>query len=70
MNRIGMGIEADVDPEALVKPGNVGALDVGSSIGCGIGRGGSGAWSRTGGVEGHGAERVYRIPCLCRGRKT
>ena len=48
-----------VAAEALVKPGNVGALDVGSSIGCGIGlllgRGGSGTWSRAGGVEGSGA---------------
>ena len=54
-----MGIEEEVDPVARVKPGNVGALDVGSSIGCGVGRllgrGGSGAWFRTGGVEGAGA---------------
>ena len=37
MNRIGIGIEAVVAPEALVKPGKVGVLDVGSSIGCGTG---------------------------------
>ena len=62
VNRIGMGIEEEADPVARVKPGSVGALDVGSSIGCGVGRllgrGGSGTWFRTGGVEGAGASAM------------
>ena len=59
MNRIGIGTEATVAPEAHVKPGKVGVLDVGSSMGCGagllLGRGGSGAWSFAVGEEGAGA---------------
>ena len=62
MNRIGIGTGSKVAPEALVKPGRVGVLDVGSSMGCGagllLGLGGSGAWAFAGGIEGEEADAM------------
>ena len=56
MNLIGIGTAPRVAPEALVNPGKVGVLEVGSSMGCGagllLGLGGSGVWAFAGGVEG------------------